>query len=156
MCDKPWLKCIKHLQLFIPSVQTFAPSEPIPFHLQIRGSPASLTSFLEQGQDGRQGVIGKRDGGVAIRVYLLRQCNVRLHGQSATACCNLGEGKMGPSQSPHPRLHTFIRHPPRESLDSLDWDGVLRCGEGVTVPSFYTNQFSVKVWSSFRAIIPFF
>jgi len=130
--------------LFIPSVQTFASSDTIPFHLQIRGSPASLIPFLEQGQDSCQGAIEKRKGGVVIRVYLLRQSNVRLHGQSATACRNLGEGKMEPSRTFHPGPYTFIPHPLGEGLDSLDWDGVVRCSEDAIVPSFNTNQFSVK------------
>ncbi|KAH0832000.1 hypothetical protein J3R83DRAFT_12903 [Lanmaoa asiatica] len=131
--------------LFIPSLRTYSLSDTIPFHLQIRGSPASLIPFLEHGQDGRQGAAGKQSGGVVIRVYLLRQFSVRIHGQFATASRNLGEGKMEPSQSSPSRHHTFLRHPLGEGLDSLDWDGVLRCDEDVTVPSFSTNQVSVMV-----------
>lgn len=93
--------------------------------------------FLEQDQGGRQ---GKQNGGVVFRVYLLRRCSARIHGQSATACRNVGEGKMEPS-------HTFMRHRLDEGLDSLDWDGVLRCDEDVIVPSFFTTQLSVKVRS---------
>ncbi|KAG8214541.1 hypothetical protein J3R82DRAFT_9602 [Butyriboletus roseoflavus] len=135
------VKCL----LFIPSVQTYALSDTIPFHLQIRGSPASLVPFLEQGYDGNQGATGQQSGGIVIRVYLLRQSSVKIHGQYATACRNIGEGQMGPSQSLLSGHRTVLRHPLGEDLDSLDWDGVLRCGEDVTVPSFSTNQFSVKV-----------
>ncbi|KAF8442985.1 hypothetical protein L210DRAFT_3396728 [Boletus edulis BED1] len=130
--------------LFIPSVHTFALSDTIPFHLQIRGSPASLIPFLEQDQGGRQGTNGQLTGGVIIRVYILRQSSARIHGQSAIASRNLGEGKMEPSESLHSRNHIFARHPLGDDLDSLDWDGVLRCGEDVTAPSFSTNQLSVK------------
>ena len=36
----------------------------------------------------------------------------------------------------------------RETLDSLDWNGALRRVEDVNVPSFSSDQFSVKVGSS--------
>ena len=126
-------------------MRVYALSDIIPFHLQIRGSPASLIPFLEQGQDGRQGASGQWNGGAVIRIYILRQTSVTVLGQSTTASCNLGEGKLEPSHSLPSSHHAFIRHPLEEGLDTLDWDGVLRCGEDVTVPSFTTNQISVKV-----------
>ena len=118
----------------------------IPFHLQIRGSPASLIPFLELSY----GATGHRNKGIIIRVYLLRQTSVIIHGQHATACRHLGEGKLEASPSSPSGHHTFLRHPLGENLDSLDWDGVLRCVEDVTVPSFSSDQFSVKVGSSSR------
>ncbi|KAN0087513.1 hypothetical protein V8E55_006134 [Tylopilus felleus] len=125
---------------FVPSVKTFALSDTIPFHLQIRGSPASLAPFLEQ----EQGATEQWKGGVVIRVYLFRQFSVRIHGQSERGSRVIGEGKIDPLQSSHSKHHTVTPHPLGEGLDSLDWDGVLRCGEDVTVPSFFTNRFSVK------------
>ncbi|KAG9315840.1 hypothetical protein JVU11DRAFT_3489 [Chiua virens] len=142
MCTVPMTKGSGLAQieclLFIPSVQIYALSDTIPFHLQIRGSSASLVPFLEQSQ------VGQQNGGVTIRVYLLRQMIAKVHGQSAAACITLGEGKMEPSQSLPSSHHAFLRHPLNEGLDSLDWDGVLRCGEDVTVPGFSTSQISVK------------
>lgn len=39
-------RVISHLQLFIPSVQIYALSDTVPFHLHLRGSRASLLAFL--------------------------------------------------------------------------------------------------------------
>ncbi|KAF9220885.1 hypothetical protein BS17DRAFT_786128 [Gyrodon lividus] len=128
--------------LFIPSVQIYALSDAIPFHLQIRGSPASLVPFLEHSQTG--GVTSDSGGGVAVRVYLLRQTGIRMYEQSLSSSRVLGEGEMEPSQSLPSKHHTFQRHPLGEGLDSLDWDGELRCSEDATVASFITSQLHVK------------
>ncbi|KIK98785.1 hypothetical protein PAXRUDRAFT_133498 [Paxillus rubicundulus Ve08.2h10] len=121
--------------LFIPSVQVYALSDTIPFHLQIRGSPASLVPFLER----------SKAGGVTVRVYLLRQTGVIMHKEDVTWSHVLGEGRMEPSQ-PLPSTHqTFQLRSLDEGLDSLDWDGVLRCGDSDhTVASFTTSQIYVK------------
>ena len=140
---------LKYLQFFVPSVKTFALSDTIPFHLQIRGSPASLAPFLEQ----EQGATEQWKGGVVIRVYLFRQFSVRIHGQSERGSRVIGEGKIDPLQSSHSKHHTVTPHPLGEGLDSLDWDGVLGCGEDVTVPSFFTNRFSVKVGPSVETCV---
>jgi len=126
--------------LFIPSVQTYAFSDTIPFHLQIRGSPASLIPFLEQGRDICQGT----NAGVIIRVYLQRQNTIRIHGQSAMTYRTLGEGKMEPSYLSPSEHDKFTCHPLGEGLDSLDWDGALRCEENAHVAGFFTSQFSIK------------
>ncbi|KAF8843375.1 hypothetical protein BDN67DRAFT_897307 [Paxillus ammoniavirescens] len=125
--------------LFIPSVQVYALSDTIPFHLQIRGSPASLIPFLEQNQT--SGVPSHSGGGVTIRVYLLRQTAIRIHERSLASSRVLGEGKMEPLLSKH---HAFQRHSLGEGLDSLDWDGELRCSDNATVPTFVTNQVYIK------------
>ncbi|KIJ17623.1 hypothetical protein PAXINDRAFT_129837 [Paxillus involutus ATCC 200175] len=121
--------------LFIPSVQIYALSDAIPFHLQIRGSPTSLVPFLER----------SKAGGVTVRVYLLRQTGVIMHNQDVTWSRVLGEGRMKPSQSSPSIHHTSRRHSLDEGLDSLDWDGVLRCSDSdAIVASFITSQIYVK------------
>ncbi|KAF9242654.1 hypothetical protein BU15DRAFT_43937 [Melanogaster broomeanus] len=127
--------------LFVPSVQTYALSDTIPFHIQIRGSPASLVPFLEQNQAGG---VTDRSSGVAVRVYLLRHIGARIHDQSVTSTRVLGEGKMNPSRSLPSKHHTLQRHLLGEGLDCLDWDGELRCSEDATVASFTTSQLFVK------------
>ncbi|KIJ62554.1 hypothetical protein HYDPIDRAFT_93958 [Hydnomerulius pinastri MD-312] len=122
--------------LFIPSAQIYALSDTIPFHLQIRGPPASLIPFLEQSQGTQQ-----PGGGVAIRVYLLRQTGIKIHDQIVSISRVLGEAKVEPSQSRH---SMFQRGPLGDALDSLDWDGEVRCSEDTTVASFFTSQLYVK------------
>ncbi|KAF9220884.1 hypothetical protein BS17DRAFT_287879 [Gyrodon lividus] len=128
--------------LFIPSVQIYALSDTIPFHLQILGSPTSLLPFLEQSQTG--GVTSNPSSAVTVRVYLLRQTGVIIHGQNISLSRVLGEGKMEPSQCLPWTHHATQQHPLGEGLGFLDWDGELRCSEDATVASFITSQLYVK------------
>ncbi|KIK98787.1 hypothetical protein PAXRUDRAFT_133477 [Paxillus rubicundulus Ve08.2h10] len=128
--------------LFIPSVQVYALSDTIPFHLQIRGSPASLVPFLEQIQT--SGVPSHLGGGVTIRVYLLRQTGIKIHERSLASSRVLGEGEMEPSHALPSKHHVLQRHPLGEGLDSLDWEGEIRCSDNAAVPSFVTSQLYVK------------
>lgn len=110
----------------------------------------SLIPFL--GPDGLQSTTRQQNGGVIIRIYLLRQTSVRIYGQSAVASRNIGEGGLKALQSLPSSHHTFPRPPLNDDMDTLDWDGALRCNEDITVPGFSTSQISVKVGSSARAL----
>ncbi|OJA17761.1 hypothetical protein AZE42_04867 [Rhizopogon vesiculosus] len=120
--------------LFIPSVQIYALSETIPFHLQLRGPPSSLAPFLD-----------KTSGEISIRVYLLRQVIVKAFDDPKTASRRiLGEAKLTYC-SPLPENHySYRNHPLREGNDCLDWDGELRCAEDDTVASFATQTLTVR------------
>ncbi|KAJ8597652.1 hypothetical protein M405DRAFT_723676 [Rhizopogon salebrosus TDB-379] len=130
--------------LFIPSIQTYALSDTIPFHLQLRGPPSALAPFLEKTQSDRSRS-SSSSGEISIRVYLLRQLVLKAYDDNKIASNQiLGEAKLmysGPLPENH---HSYRNHPLCEGIDYLDWDGELRCLENDTVGSFTTPTLSVR------------
>lgn len=137
------------VQLYIPSVQVFAFSDIIPFHLQLRAPVPSLRAFLiggphlEQRPSRKQrrsasGGNGAGPGAAAsVRVYLYRQITVEVRGQKAWRTCVLGEGVL--RSLPPPAEHGD------GVLGALDWDGEVRCNEDVKVGGFHAGKLNVKV-----------
>nr|GAT49299.1 predicted protein [Mycena chlorophos] len=95
------------LCLFIPSAQTYALQDDIPFHLQITGAASML-----------RGLVPKRPSSpVPVRVHLERQVNISLRGQHITRSVHLGEGSL--STLPPPICSS-------EADAQIDWGGQLR------------------------------
>ncbi|KAG2344490.1 hypothetical protein BDR05DRAFT_882239 [Suillus weaverae] len=129
--------------LFIPAVQIYPLSETIPFHLQLRAPPSSLAPFIEKSAPNHSLPV-LLSGEISIRVYLLRQVVSKVFEEQKSSNRILGEGKLTYS-TPLPENHHSYRNVPLgEGIDSLDWDGELRCTEDVTVASFATNPLSVR------------
>jgi len=130
--------------LFIPSVQIYAMSDTIPFHLQLRGPQSSLAPFLEKTRPDLS-LSSSSSGEISIRVYLLRQLVLKAYDNSKIASNQiLGEAKLrysGPLPENH---HSYRNHPLREGIDCLDWDGELRCVENDAVGSFTTRTLAVR------------
>ncbi|KAH8081989.1 hypothetical protein BXZ70DRAFT_630613 [Cristinia sonorae] len=167
--------------LFIPSVQIYALRDTIPFHLHLRGSPASLVAFLSgpspsspklsrgfkalgsslkvnslslsrqtsrastasicSSQPSIDSVVSSTAPPLyTLRVYILRQVCVTLHGQKAWNDILLGEGTLRPLSGEYPQLRsdgTLGEH-------SLDWEGEVTCKNDVSVGGFSSGDLVVK------------
>ncbi|KAH7927814.1 hypothetical protein BV22DRAFT_1060343 [Leucogyrophana mollusca] len=126
--------------LFVPAVQVYALSDTIPVHLQLRAPRPSLAPFLEPSRCSSES--SSTAGGISISIYLLRQIVIQAHGTKIASSRILGEGKIRPSSGSSGDSHAF--HKLGDGLDSLDWDGEVRCSEDVTIASFSTSQLVMK------------
>jgi len=95
--------------LFVPSVQTFALTDTIPFHLQLCSSLQSLQELLpptstlprlpngiNQLQGGSQNDRWSTDGGRTIRLCIMRQVVVEVDGRRRSRTFEVGVGNMWP------------------------------------------------------------
>ncbi|KAI0084727.1 hypothetical protein BDY19DRAFT_517629 [Irpex rosettiformis] len=89
-----------------------------------------------------------RDSSPVVRVYFQRQVSIRVKGVHAFKDVILGEGKLTPVEHPPPwYTHRIGDSPARTTRAddySLDWEGEVRCEEGVRVPSFVSGALHVK------------
>ncbi|KAK0469272.1 uncharacterized protein EV420DRAFT_1258801 [Desarmillaria tabescens] len=128
--------CPVQCNLFVPSVQTFAISDIIPFHVQLSGPLTSLRKLFSTlpSSLGVQNVLS-----ISIR----RQISVIVRGIRSYQTTKIGEGKIR-SVPPYPK---GCRYPCSESTsqdDHLDWEGEVKCTSNVTVGGFSAAGASVK------------
>jgi hypothetical protein len=83
-----------------------------------------------------------------IRVFLLRQIIVSIFGQRAWRTCVIGEGSLR-SLPPFPS----DLDPQSEDRQTVDWDGEVRCDEGVQAGGFNVGNLTVKVSRTFPAVL---
>ncbi|KAI0344421.1 hypothetical protein BDW22DRAFT_1305488, partial [Trametopsis cervina] len=141
--------------LFIPSVQIFALTDTIPFHLQLRG-PAELMKQYTETQDHLHvptpgsllGTLSDSFTAVTsasqkprVRVYLLRQTSLRVHAHRAWKNVVIGEGTLRPIEKPPSWSAAFGR---QEEELVLDWEGEVRVNDDVKVASFIAGDLHVK------------
>ena len=143
----------------MPSVQIFALSDTIHFHVQLTGPLSSLRHFLPPptlepvASSTVSTKFNKKRNCIppkpTIRVFLLRQITVEVRGQKAWRDRNLGEGKLWPL----PPGASSVNSPHWDSQEaSLDWEGEVRCRENITIGGFNAGKAVVKV-SSFNLFI---
>ncbi|EGN98524.1 hypothetical protein SERLA73DRAFT_153556 [Serpula lacrymans var. lacrymans S7.3] len=130
--------------LFIPSVQVFALTDVIPFHLQLRGPKSSLSAFIYHvssptGSNSSLGIIG-----TAIRVYISRQVIVKVGEEKIHRKRVLGEGTLRALSSSSDIKPIFRHSSSTDGLDTLDWEGELQCNKEITTPGFSIPQLAVK------------
>ena len=126
-------------QLFVPAVQIYAISDVIPFHVQLRAPVQSLNALIigppaasSSTKASRSDSTTKDKGHGFIRVFLLRQIIVCVHGQRAWRTCTIGEGAL--------------RLLPSNDEQTMDWEGEVKCEEGsVDAGGFNTGNLVVKV-----------
>jgi len=140
-----------HCHLFVPSVQIFALSDTIHFHVQLTGPLSSLRHFLPPptlepvASSTVSTKFNKKRNCIppkpTIRVFLLRQITVEVRGQKAWRDRNLGEGKLWPL----PPGASSVNSPHWDSQEaSLDWEGEVRCRENITIGGFNAGKAVVK------------
>lgn len=118
----------------------FAIPETITFCLQLCSSSDSLRAFLSHGSPESAGKATP-----TVRVFLSRQTQVTVEGQTLSKEVLLGEGKM------RPRMPTseFLSYPALldNTITSLDWEGKVRCKDDVVIGGFSVgaNELVVKV-----------
>lgn len=154
-------------KLFIPSVQTYALTDTIPFHLQLSSSLQSLRELLPPSSThlqvpGGSGDKTKAHGdprlgpihSYAIRMSIARQVVVEVHGLRRFRTFTVGVGKIW---SVPPALHNHHgRGVGKErsgehsgvSEDGdvyLDWQGEVKCWAEVNTGGFSASNLIVKV-----------
>ena len=75
-----------------------------------------------------------------IRVFLLRQIIVSVFGQRAWRTCVIGEGNLRALPPLPPDLNPLL-----EDRHTVDWEGEVRCDEGVQAGGFNVGDLTVKV-----------
>jgi len=127
--------------LYIPSAQIYAVSDVIPFHVQLCASVSSLRSLhrpSEPENSSRKNSFRLQERPI-VRVFLMRQVVATAYGHKARRNLVIGEGELRPL----PPLE--IDAPSvKDGLDSLDWEGEVRCDESVTVGAFNVGELSMK------------
>lgn len=98
--------------------------------------PSAIFSVLPRG-----GKAHADSSGAVVRVYILRQITAQVNGQKAWRSVVLGEGSLRPLQQTSLDRESLSEH----SLQSLDWEGEVRCNEDVVTGSFVSGDLMVKV-----------
>ncbi|KAF8161225.1 hypothetical protein B0H34DRAFT_781810 [Crassisporium funariophilum] len=144
--------------LFIPSVQTYALTDTIPFHLQLSSSLKSLRELLPptsallqlpnvnhpKTTDRRLSVVGA----YAIRLSIARQVVVEVNGRRRFRTFTLGVGKMWPV--PPLAVNGDACGQEKIAADEmdknicLDWQGEVKCWAEVTAGGFSVSNLLVK------------
>jgi hypothetical protein len=133
-----------YLQLYIPSVQIYAVSDIIPFHVRLCASASSLHALqrpVNPENSSRRNSFRAQERPIA-RVFLVRQIIATAYGHKARRDLVIGEGVL----QPLPPLEIDIP-PTGDGSDSLNWGGEVRCDERVTVGAFNVADLYVKVRS---------
>ncbi|KAJ7673519.1 hypothetical protein B0H17DRAFT_892010, partial [Mycena rosella] len=128
-------------QAFIPSVKIFGLSDTIPVHLQMSGPLASLREFMEPSSPSPGDI---DDGESPMHIYLTRMVEFKYRGKAVSRVMRIGEGHMRP---PPPIVNfncTPLCVPDDACVQSLDWDGGVKCDLGVTVGGFQAAGLTVK------------
>jgi len=142
-------------QLFIPSIQAFALTDTIPFHLQIGSSLQSLQELLpptsallklpsgvDQAKAGTQND-RREEGGQTIRLSITRQVVVEIGGQRRFRTFTVGVGSMWPVP-PNSRDGEWSAESKEEDV-CLDWQGEVKAWPEVTTGGFSASNLLVKV-----------
>ncbi|KAF9485926.1 hypothetical protein BDN70DRAFT_794831 [Pholiota conissans] len=135
--------------LFVPSIQTFALTDTIPFHLQLCSSLRSLRELLPSDcplvqTDACRKKMSKAEeyrvlvSDMPIRISIARQVTVDVNGRRRVRTFPCGVGRMWPV-------------PPLASSEGaytasayLDWQGEIKCWADVTCGGFSVNGLHVK------------
>ncbi|KAF6755773.1 hypothetical protein DFP72DRAFT_989896 [Ephemerocybe angulata] len=124
--------------LFIPAGRVYGIKDTIPFHLQLSGRVSSLrelfaaSSSLDRVISTDSSVTASSktapEAKAVIRVSLMRQVSVDLHGHKGWRNITLCEGTLS---SVPPLMSTCYSPASPTREEHLDWEGELRCEDGV-------------------------
>jgi len=144
--------------LFIPSIQTYALTDTIPFHLQLCSSlkslrellPPSSTHLQLPGVDHVKSTSDPRIAPYAIRLSIARQVVVEVNGRRRFRTFTIGVAKMW---SVPPVVHNSSG-PSWQEYDTvsgeadadvcLDWQGEVKCWAEVASGGFTASNLIVK------------
>ncbi|KAJ7069524.1 hypothetical protein C8F01DRAFT_1363695 [Mycena amicta] len=127
--------------LFIPSSQTYALDDTIPFHLQVTGPAAMLRGLVttptptpratsptpttsESSHSRSKSPVASSSPSRPVRVYLLRKINLVIRGDRMHRSITLGEGLL--STLPPPISITESRFVHAHAHAQIDWGGEIR------------------------------
>jgi hypothetical protein len=137
-------------KLFIPSVQTFAICDPIPLLVQLQAPVASLRALFglkasRSSLENTQAFPNAPNAKSVVRVFLYRQIRVEINGKRVSRTIALGEGTLR-TLTPNLSLSSALSD---DVLESLDWEGEVKCNKDVTIGGFSLDWLIVKVTLSF-------
>ncbi|KAJ7133424.1 hypothetical protein C8R44DRAFT_698048 [Mycena epipterygia] len=134
-------------QAFIPSVKVFGLADTIPLHLQISGQIASLRELISPSSAALNDTSDDIDQRKSlVRVFLTRMVTVECHGRTTSRDMRIGEGRFRPLPAVV-NLNCNCQRPcnPTEScVQTVDWDGQVKCNPDVTVGGFQAAGLTVK------------
>ncbi|KIM85065.1 hypothetical protein PILCRDRAFT_6051 [Piloderma croceum F 1598] len=125
--------------LYIPSAQIYAISDVIGFHVQLRASPSSLWSLRRPPNSSEYNPL-RQQGKPIARVFIMRQIIATVYGHKARRYLVIGEGNLRPLPPIEPDATSV-----KDGLESLDWEGDVRCDESVTGGALNVGDLSMKV-----------
>ncbi|KAF9451980.1 hypothetical protein P691DRAFT_662123 [Macrolepiota fuliginosa MF-IS2] len=130
--------------LLVPANTTYSLSDVIPFHIQLASSLGSLRELLPASScllQPRQNTETKSavGRGSAIRVSIVRQIMVEIHGEKSSRAMTIGTGTVWPV--PPTDLGRVSMSPDDVCLD---WEGEVRCEKEVKSGGFYLGSLQVK------------
>ncbi|KAJ6585315.1 hypothetical protein B0H19DRAFT_1206806 [Mycena capillaripes] len=143
-------------QAFIPSVKVFGLCDSIPLHVQLSGSLSSLRQLiLPSCLDPDEGDLGH----LPLRVYLTRMVSFEYRGKATWRVKRIGEGQFRPLPPVVDfdcdcELTTGQCDSCDTSVDTLHWDGELKCDSTVTVGGFQAAGLIVKDFITLEIIPP--
>lgn len=140
-------------QFLIPSIQTYAIADTIPFHVQLSSSLRSLRELLPPSCDllkppqpdevREQPRYGYHAGDFAVRVYIARQVVVEINGRRRLRTTELGTAKL--RAVPPLAMNKPMSNTEADDDVYVDWEGEVRCWGEVSTGGFFSGPLIVKV-----------
>ncbi|TFK44842.1 hypothetical protein BDQ12DRAFT_673669 [Crucibulum laeve] len=134
----------------VPSIQAYALTDSIPFHIQLCSSLASLRELLPStsvllkppvsGGDGIKWITDDRPGDTVIRVYIARQVVLEMNSKRRFRTLVIGNAKL----KPVPPLVTKSQDTLSSDEVHIDWEGEVRCRSEVSCGGFSVGGLIVK------------
>ncbi|KAF5316906.1 hypothetical protein D9611_003884 [Ephemerocybe angulata] len=129
--------------LLIPSVQTFAITDAIPFHVQLCSSLESLyelvppsSCLLDPEKKRKDNSFLPRDSD-GVRVRIVRQIQVEVDGHKRVRTLTIGTSKLNPMPPALAEVHST-------NEICVDWQGEVKCMEDITCGGFSAGGLLVK------------
>jgi hypothetical protein len=131
------------IQAFIPSVKVFGLSDIIPLHVQLSGPVSSLRELVLPPNQSSSEI---EHGYSPVRVYLTRMVSFEYRGKATWRVQRIGEGHSRPLP-PVVNFDCDCRSACicDTSVETVDWDGEVKCDSAVTVGGFQAAGLTVKV-----------
>ncbi|KAJ7318171.1 hypothetical protein DFH08DRAFT_790065 [Mycena albidolilacea] len=129
-------------QAFIPSVKVFGLSHTIPLHLQLCGPLSSLRELVLPSNDREE---------CPVRVYITRMVTFEHRGKSTWRLHRIGEGSFSPLP---PMADYDCRKACDPCVETLDWNGEIKCDSAVSIGGFQAAGLTVKDFITLEIIPP--
>ncbi|KAJ7867983.1 hypothetical protein B0H13DRAFT_2064880 [Mycena leptocephala] len=129
-------------QAFIPSVKVFGLSDIIPLHVQLSGPVSSLRELVLPPNQSSSEIEHSYS---PVRVYLTRMVSFEYRGKATWRVQRIGEGHSRPLP-PVVNFDCDCRSACicDTSVETVDWDGEVKCDSTVTVGGFQAAGLTVK------------
>lgn len=151
--DDPLPLLMSLVQFFIPSVQIFSLSDVIPFYIQLQASSESLQHFLQRSSSpSLSSKLARKSSHQStaphaqpiVRVILQRHVSGIIESVRITRTFTIGEATVRTLPSDTSRGSNVLKRP-EDGKETLDFQGEIKCADGMTVGGFSAGRLVVKV-----------